>query len=397
MTTDVNAKFAETKFAQMNSATKRVDWLQGMVKDGKAKDNGNGTVTVTEGWDRGETFRLQNRDGLLQDVIASHGLDTKANGETALYLKDEPAWHSLGQVIPGGLHTAADVLKAAGLDWEVGVEAAKFMDKIIPGKFVTYRKDTMDPLGVVGNIYTPFQNLQSYSFLDELLEFGMVAETAGSWRGGTRTFISARIPEDLILDPDGIADPIRQYLMISNSHDGTTPVRAVVTPWRPVCRNTERFALRDAKTKWSVRHTKNAAAKVEEAKRALKLTHEFYTEWVEEETKLLHTEFAPNYVDALINQVWGEPDKDATKRAKTADAERRNQIHNLFSQESNRSGQNAYSAERAVTEYVDHFVKLRPRNDLKGNILAALGQAILEESQDDVKTKAHDKLMLLVK
>jgi len=393
--TDVNAAFAQAKFAQMDSATKRVDWLEGMVKDGKAKDNGNGTVTVTEGWDRGETFRLQNRDGLLQDVLASHGLDTKANGETALYLKDEPAWHGLGQVIPDGLHTASAVLKAAGLDWTVGVEQDTFYGKPIPGKFVTFRKDTMDPLGVVGNIYTPFQNDAAYGFLDELLEFGMVAETAGAWRGGSRTFISARIPEDLILDPDGIADPIRQYLMISNSHDGTTPVRAVVTPWRPVCRNTERFALRDAKTKWSVRHTKNAATKLEEAKRALKLTHEYYTEWAAEETKLIQTPFSA--VDALIREVWGEPDADATKRAKTADANRRNQVQDLFRKEANRSGENAYAAERAVTEYVDHFIQLRPRNDLKGNPLAALGQAILEESQDEIKTKAHDKLMLLVK
>lgn len=395
MATDVNAAFAATKFAQMDNATKRLDWLESMVREGKAKDNGNGTVTITSGWDEGETFRLQQRDGLVQDVIASHGLDTKANGEIALYLNTEPAWHALVDPIPGGLKTAAGVLKAAGLDWEVGVEQATFHGKPVPGKFVTYRKDTADPLGIVGKIYTPFQNSQSYAFLDELLEFGMVAETAGSWRGGSRTFISARIPEDLILDPEGIADPIRQYLMISNSHDGTTPVRAVVTPWRPVCRNTERFALRDATTKWSVRHTKNAAAKVEEAKKALKLTHEYYTEWAAEETKLIQTPF--NTVDALIKEIWGELDTDATKRARTADANRRSQIHELFRAEANRSGRNAYAAERAITEYVDHFIQLRPRNDLKGEPLKALGQALLEETQDAVKTKTHDKLMLLVK
>jgi phage/plasmid-like protein (TIGR03299 family) len=386
---DVNAQFASEKLRQMKSAEERKNWLDAEVAAGNARRNKNGSVTMLKGWDRGETFSASGM-GLT-------GLDEKENGETALYLKDTPAWHSLGQVIPGGLKTAAEVLNAAGLLYTVAKVQDEFEGQPIPGKHVIYREDTRQPLGVVGDIYTPFQNLQSYEMLDELLEFGMIAETAGSFRGGSRTFISARIPEDLVLDPGGLNDPIRQYLMIRNSHDGSTPVTAVVTPWRPVCQNTERFAIRDAKTKWTVRHTKNMAGKIQEAKRALGLTQEYYKEWAREETELIQTPFKANLIDKLIDEVWGELDKDPSKRAKTMRDTQRSTLQELWRREVQRSGETAYTMERAATEYVDHFVQLRPRNDLKGKPLEALGQAILEESQDEVKNKVHEKLMNLAR
>lgn len=391
---DVNAKFAETRLSQLKSAEARQNWLDTEVSAGRAQRLPGGRVKITQGWDAGEVFTEAGQP--------MTGLDTKANGETALYLKDEPAWHALGQVVPGGLTTASAVLEASGLNYTVGIRPTPFMlpdgDWVaVPDSFTTYREDTNQPMGVVGKGYRPVQNLESYSILDELLNHGMVAESAGSFRQGRKTFVSARIPDDLVVDPDGVGDIIRQYLMISNSHDGSSAVTAVVTPWRPVCKNTERFAVRDSVTKFTIRHTKNAMSKVEEARKALRLTHEYYAEWAAEEETLIQTPFSANQVDALINQVWGELDKDATDRAKRNHETRRSQLHVLYSLESERVGQNAYAAERAVTAQVDHFTNLRPRNDLKGRPMAALGQAILEESQDDVKTTAHSKLMLLAR
>lgn len=391
---DVNERFATTRMAQLKSAKERENWLENEIAEGRAESLPGGRVRITQGWDRGEVF---TRSG-----IPMTGLDLKANGEAALYLKDEPAWHALGQVVPGGLTTAASVLEAAGLNYRVGIRPTAFLTPdgdwiAVPDSFTTYREDTNQPLGVVGKIYRPVQNAESYEILDELLNHGMVAESAGSFRQGRKTFVSARIPEDLVVDPDGVGDVIRQYLMISNSHDGSSPVRAVVTPWRPVCKNTERFALRDAVTSFTIRHTKNAMTKVKEAQKALKLTHEYYQEWKEEEEALIRTPFTDNAVDALIREIWGELDKDATDRAKRIHETRRAQLHDIYRMEAGRVGENAYAAERSVTALADHFANLRPRNDLKGRPMAALGQAILEETQDDIKTTAHAKLLLLRK
>lgn len=384
---NVNDQFAAERARQIEGDADRKAWLDAEVDAGRARKAAGGKYVITDGIDAGEKFAA--------DGVSMTGLDVMADGRTAFYSKDIPPWHEMGQVIPGGLKTAAEVLAAAGLDYVVVKEPSLFEGRPIPGKYVTVRADTRQPLGVVGEIYEPFQNLQAYGLLDELLEYGMVVETAGSFRGGSRTFISARMPGNLVIDPDGIADVIEQYMIIHNSHDGTTPVIVDVTPWRPVCKNTEGFALRDAVRTHRIRHTKAAPDKAAEASQALGLMNQYYSEWVAEETVLLHTPITLDQVDKLIGEVWGELRDDAPQRSVDEYARRRRQVHDLFENEINRVGLNAYAAERAVTAHVDHFTRLRPRNDLRDNPLAALGQAILEDTQGKTKSRAHARLMTL--
>ena len=80
----------------------------------------------------------------------------------------------------------------------------------------------------------------------------------------------AKLPTEQILD-----DEVEPYLCFTNSHDGSGSVRAIVTPIRVVCNNTLNFALNNAKRAWSVRHTGNINAKIQEAQEALNLTKNY--------------------------------------------------------------------------------------------------------------------------
>lgn len=395
---DVNAEFHAERMGQLATIKDRTAYLESQVAEGTMQKLSDGRYRVLTGWDRGEIFNVQG--------MPEHGLDQKENGETALYLKDAPAWHGVGTVIPGGSSSVNTVLKAAGLDWETVLVPEQWtwngeLRTEDEDAFVSVRSDNGNRLGTVGKLYTPVHNRQAFGFLDTLFgEHLMVAESAGSFRGGRRVFISAELPNDLVIDPDGINDHVRQFLTVINSHDGTTPLIAMVTPWRTVCKNTERLALNGAKTKWTIRHTKNWANRADEAKRTLGLTTSYYDQFVEEETALLNTPFAVNGigdVDKLCDEIWGELDKDPSKKAVTQDTNRRERVQALWKMESERVGKNAYAAERAITGYVDHFTNLRPRGALKGNRLAALGQALLEESLDAPKNRTHKRLMELVK
>lgn len=378
---DVNEQFAAERVRQTNRFAK-------MIEEGKARDLGNGRVLILTGWDRGEVF---------QNGQPVHGLDLKQNGDVALYTR-VPAWHALGQVVPEGLKTGAEVLRAAGLDYDVlqmenrvTIQGKEF---VVPRSIINYRSDTLEPLGTVGKIYEPFQNITAYGFLDELLNYGMVAESAGSFRGGARVFISAKVTEDLVVDPAGVSDIIRQYVTIINSHDGSTPFIAIVSPWRVICQNTERLALKNATTKWTIKHTKNGLNRIEEAKRTLRLTTAYFAEFQKEEEGLLATPIKDAEIDTLITDIFGAPDEDS-KRAVTFDQTRREEIRRCFAREVNRTGQNAYAFERAITEYVDHMGIRRPRGELKTSPLAALGVSLLEGTGDEVKATAHKRLMAL--
>lgn len=404
-TRDLNAEFKASKVQQMNAAADKAAWLADQIANGEMRNVSGDTYEVLRGWDRGERITITINENAATEIAGQHGLDTKEDGTVAAYFKDTPPWWSLdgSHFIKGGFVSATAVLGTAGLDWETLITPQEGTNPVTGERdtaadaFHTRRGDTGAILGSVGKIYTPIHNRDAFSFLDDL--FGkeeMIPETAGSFRGGKRVFITAELPETLLIDPDGFRDHIRQFLAIINTHDGSTPMIAVATPWRIECGNTERFAVRDAVTSFRIRHTKNYRDKLNVARQTLGLTSAYYAEFAAEETALAQTPFAANQLDALIAEIWGEIDADkANRSAITKHENRRDTVHRLFAYESERCGSNAYAAERSVTAYVDHFAELRPRGVLKGNRDAASAVAILEGTSDDAKSRTHRKLMTL--
>ncbi len=405
-TTDVNAQFDGEKIAQLARQAAQIEKAAdrlAMFRQREAKNevrinevsDGTFKVTMLVGYDRGETFTVRTNG----TVIMNHGLDLKENGDAALYLmSDAPAWHGLGTVVPEGLRTGAEVLRAAGLDWEVLQTPHAFRNPVtgkleeITTQFDNYRSDTGQFLGTVGKIYHPFQNLTAYSILDELLGYGMVAKSAGSFRNSTKVFVSAEIPTDMVVDPTGVADVVKHYITLTNTHDGNGSLTIVDSEWYPRCSNTHRLALKNATGVYKIRHTRGGLNKIDEARKVLGLSAAYHEEFIAEETALAQTEFTTNEIDGLITAIWGEPDADS-KRGVTLAAKRREKIHEVWAVELDRLGATAFAAENAITGYLDHAGELRPRGDLKGNRLAALGQAILEDTTTETKTKAHALLM----
>jgi phage/plasmid-like protein (TIGR03299 family) len=423
---DVNAEFAASKMQQIQAANDPNAFLEDMIATGKVNAIGANRYRVTEGWDIGEVFTYvpitdDVKASNTARIVGEHGLDIKADGKAAFYSKDHPAWWDLDgtNVIKGGYSSVKNVLDMTGLNWDTVVTPQEgtnpvtkqrdvYMEDYVvdaktgeigqrPVGYHTRRGDTGEILGAVGKIYTPIHNRIAFGFLEEL--FGdelMVCETAGSFRNGSKVFFTAELPSELIVDPSGFADHIRQFLAVVNTHDGSGLFQAAATPWRFECKNTERIGLAKAVTKWAVRHTKNAMTNVELAKRTLGLTTQYYAEWMKEETELIAVPFSANQIDALCDQVWGERDADAGKAKTTIENKRRDQVQALFNMEADRCGPNGYAAERAVTGYLDHYAALRPRGVLRGNRLAASAISIMEGTADDIKTRTHAKLMMLV-
>jgi phage/plasmid-like protein (TIGR03299 family) len=405
--TDVNAAFAAERTALISSlenqaadalarASKYNRDIDARIEAGTLVPIGVDRYRVDDpgSWDNGEVWTYRkitpNAPALL---LPQHGLDETA-GQVALYTST-PAWHSLGNVIPGGTSDVNQVLKLGGIDWLVKQYAAQFTgpDGIqdVPGQFVNVREDTGAPLGIVGRVYRPFQNETIFSFLQELAGTDEVTwESAGALREGRRVFVCMKFPETLRIDADGINDEVEQFIAFMNSHDGTSPAQGVVTPWRPVCGNTERFAMRDAVTKWSIRHTVNAPQKVAEAMRSLQLSRKYYDRFREEEETLARNEMLLDEFRALLFEEFPREDNE-TKATKTKRDNRESALMNLYGTESARVGRTAYAAERTFTGYWDN---LAGRNG--DNLKAARATAVMEGSDDEKKTRIHKKLMLRV-
>lgn len=397
MTTDVNAAFTQEKEDQIEAVREEARTFQERIDRGEIAPIGDDRYRVLTGWDAGETFSVQrNTEGRIEQILAQHGLDTSTGG-AALYTTT-PAWHGLGAVIPGGITDIDEVLKLARIDWEVSKRPVLYEwdDGIRDAvdRYVTVRTDGGAALGTVGDRYEVFQNRRVFEFLQDLAQrYDVVWESAGALREGRKVFVTMRIPHSLVIDRGGLDDEIVLYLAAINSHDGTSSAESVVTPWRIACGNTERFATRDAVHRWGIRHTKGGLTALEEARRTLGLTLDYAKAFEAEENTLVRTDLLIDDFHKLIDGLW-TVDEDAKDRARSFAQQRHDELEGMFHDEARRLGRTAYAAERTITDYLDHRMGVVPRN--LGEDLAR-AQRSLEGTNDDLKSKAHRKLLFLAR
>jgi phage/plasmid-like protein (TIGR03299 family) len=149
--------------------------------------------------------------------------------------------------------------------------------KTVPNTYATVRNDTGDILGVVGSRYQPIQNREAFSFFDALVGSDeAMYHTAGVLGKGERIWIMAKLPNYIQVGKKDIVD--KYLLLINSSHDGSTVVRAKLTPIRVVCNNTLSVALSGTEQEVRVRHTANAVQNSKKLTKLLGLTNILYYE-----------------------------------------------------------------------------------------------------------------------
>ena len=196
-----------------------------------------------------------------------------ANVETMFYVREKP-WHGLGTRIEEA-PTSADALIYAGLDWEVVQKNVYAEDgTLISGYKVNTRSTDNAALGIVSDRYKVVQNSDAFQFTDDLLGAGVTYETAGALQGGRKAWMLARMPHRYIIAGDEIAP----YMVVMNSHDGSSGIKVAMTPIRVVCQNTLNLALNSAKRIWTTKHTENVMSRVHEARETLMLAETYMAE-----------------------------------------------------------------------------------------------------------------------
>ena len=161
-----------------------------------------------------------------------------ANVKTMFYVR-EKSWHDLSMRIEEA-PTSADALIYAGLDWDVVQKDVYTGDgSLISGYKVNLRSTDNAALGIVSDRYKVVQNEDAFQFTDDLLGAGVTYETAGALQGGRKVWMLARMPHRYIIAGDEIAP----YLVVMNSHDGSSGSKVAMTPIRVVCRNALNLAL----------------------------------------------------------------------------------------------------------------------------------------------------------
>jgi phage/plasmid-like protein (TIGR03299 family) len=212
-------------------------------------------------------------------------------------------WHGLGVVLdePPSIEEG---IRVAGLDWEVELQPLFLKDGRETRHFATVRKTDGNILGYVGPSYHVLQNRDAFGWFQPLIESGQVSlETAGSLRGGKRVWVLASTKSNTAEVVPG--DPVVNYLLLSNSHDGSYAIRCGTTRTRVVCANTLAMAHSDAASKLiRIYHTKGAKDALEKVREVLDVANSEFLATVEQYKALSRMPVNTRSLKAYVRRVF---------------------------------------------------------------------------------------------
>lgn len=270
-----------------------------------------------------------------------------------MYVGASP-WHGLGTRLET-LATSEEAMVAGGLDYRVikaplkAVVGGEMVS--VAGRFATVREDTNDVLGVVGARYTIVQNKDAFRFFDGLVGTGeAIYETVGALGLGEKIWILAKLPSYIRVKGNDIVD---KYLLLSASHDGTSLIRAKLTPIRVVCNNTLSMALAGAEQEVRIRHTASAEERLEVGHKIIGLSNVLYNDLAEIFQKMAVSSITNaqllEYVKALVPDNALAENHTRTENIRSKILE----LHETGAGASMSRG-TVWGCYNAVTEYTDH-------------------------------------------
>jgi phage/plasmid-like protein (TIGR03299 family) len=243
------------------------------------------------------------------------------DGKAQMAFVGEVPWHGLGVEVPADL-TPAQMLKAAGLDWEVEkIPAFAKIDgkQVKVGHSALVRKTDHKMLTVVTDDWNPVQNQEAFEFFHEFVMNGeMEMNTAGSLRNGQIVWGLARVKESFEAVK---GDRVDSYLLFTNFHRFGFATDVRFTPIRVVCNNTLTASLNQAVERMvKISHRKEFVA--EDVKVMLGIAHKKMEKY-KEMAQFLATKMATkdqmlDYFKSVFPMTTKNPKKVVSKNAEQA-------------------------------------------------------------------------------
>lgn len=286
--------------------------------------------------------------------------------ETMVYVGKEP-WHGLGKKIPEGKRlTVNQAITASGLDWNVDLfpvfAQGRHNEKLeVLDQYAVCRLTDNKVLGIVGPDYVPLQNRDAFQWFQPFLDSGdATIETAGSIKRGKQIWVLAKIRAGEMTVGDN--DEIGNYILLSNSHDGSISVKVGFTPIRVVCNNTLSMAHESKASKLlKVRHTGRLLENLESIREIMDLANREFYATVNQYRNLIKRKIDRGDLERYVKIVFSLPDGKGKELIP--------KIVHLFEygRGSDLAGRTYWGAYNAVSEYLNYF-----RGKTQDNTLSSL-------------------------
>jgi phage/plasmid-like protein (TIGR03299 family) len=355
------------------------------------------------------------------EYVGRDGLESSdgAGADAAAAFARIPAWHALGYVAPGEMTKEEALERSHTGGWDVHKVALQTVPVVqldddgateerldVAEQFAVVRTNPYTrrleayPRTSVGTIFTPIQNEDlvefAYNLIDESSKTAML-DTIGSLQGGTRVFVSLKLPKSILV---GGEDAIDLNLAVLNNLVGKGSLVSLVTGTRIVCANTWRVAMGDYVSIHKIRHTASWAARMEIARRELTLAFKTVDSLQAELDRMVATPMTEAAFVKDLRKIWPVVNPEDSKRGATIQAERESQLVSLFNDSPTLQTIKGtrWGALNAVTEWADFFQQVPSTSKNPSQVRAQrVVLDTIESSAYDPKAKMFDLLRVPVK
>jgi phage/plasmid-like protein (TIGR03299 family) len=251
----------------------------------------------------------------------AHNLEI-VNGEAqmAYRLSAGVPWHGMGVPVDDNM-TPVEMMKAAGLDWEVE-KVDTFIryrgDNVKTGQQALVRSTDGKILTHVGEGWNPVQNKEAFEFFTDFVSNGdMVMDTAGSLKDGQLVWAAADVKDGFSLFG---GDEVKGFLLFSNPHQYGKSIDVKFVMTRVVCNNTLTMALTE-KGQPAVRMSHRNEFDAEKVKHLLGISHARVEQFKDAAEFLGSKRYSNESFKVFLAKVFGESSvrgKDLSRTAERA-------------------------------------------------------------------------------
>ena len=255
-----------------------------------------------------------------------------------------------------GVQSAEAALDKANLMWSVEqapLVTGNGLD--VTSHKALYRGDTGRILGVVGQDYEIIQNTTAFAFFDVVAErYGARYEFAGIIKEGRKIFLQAKLGQSFDAEK---GDRIDNYVTMVTSHDGSSSLRAFLSPIRLFCQNQLIRCIKAATTNVMLKHTSNVNDRLRDAMNVFHMSTKSF-EVFEQKAKYLARKLVDKQmVERFLNECVEDTGSTRAKNQKE-------KVRELFEHGRGNTGKSAWHLYNGVTEWIDHDRTSDPEKSL---------------------------------
>lgn len=284
-----------------------------------------------------------------------------AEFESGFFGFGEVPWHGLGTTIPGSA-SWDQIPELAPLVASIVSRQPMYQNlsgDMVPGWYLNVREIDSKVVGVIKGKYTIIQNLEAFELGKIMVDAGVCdIDNVFSLRDGKWCVAVFRWKNG-----SDDKDPVKKYLTIVNTFDGSSALKVFFVGIRSVCMNTVRMALSEAENTLVIRHTGSSDEKLEEAKKVIETGKEYFKEMDRIFSEMKEKSFSLAQLKEMVVKLYKMEKEKESKKAETQNANILKQILSLA--ETGKGTEiegvkgSAWGAFNAISEYTDHYSPIK--------------------------------------